>query len=163
MRFRYSIRMFAGMGELALARGDLRAARSHSAECLELATRTGSRKNLVKGVAARRRNCARGARLGRGGRPFPDRARSRRVVGKPGATLEIGARVRPFPARGAASDEAQHAFGRALAADASRPRATTSTIGCGTRSKRTPTSGWFTVSSISSKAASRPGVHLRCS
>jgi tetratricopeptide (TPR) repeat protein len=49
MRFRYSIRMFAGMGELALARGDLRTARAHSAECLELATRTGSRKNLVKG------------------------------------------------------------------------------------------------------------------
>jgi transcriptional regulator with AAA-type ATPase domain/tetratricopeptide (TPR) repeat protein len=49
MRFRYSIRMFASMGELALARGDLAAARTHSAECLDLATRTGSRKNLVKG------------------------------------------------------------------------------------------------------------------
>ena len=48
MRFRYSIRMFAGMGGLALARGDLAAARVHSAECLALATRTGSRKNLVK-------------------------------------------------------------------------------------------------------------------
>jgi tetratricopeptide (TPR) repeat protein len=48
MRFRYSIRMFASMGELALVRGDLSAARAHSAECLELATRTGSRKNLVK-------------------------------------------------------------------------------------------------------------------
>jgi tetratricopeptide (TPR) repeat protein len=49
MRFRYSIRMFAGLGELALARGDLTAARTYSAECLDLATRTGSRKNLVKG------------------------------------------------------------------------------------------------------------------
>jgi transcriptional regulator with AAA-type ATPase domain/tetratricopeptide (TPR) repeat protein len=49
MRFRYSIRMFASMGELALARGDLVAARTYSAECLDLATRTGSRKNLVKG------------------------------------------------------------------------------------------------------------------
>jgi tetratricopeptide (TPR) repeat protein len=49
MRFRYSIRMFASMGELALARGDLTTARAHGAECLELATRTGSRKNLVKG------------------------------------------------------------------------------------------------------------------
>ena len=48
MRFRYSIRMFASMGELALARGDLAAARAHSAECLDLAMRTGSRKNLVK-------------------------------------------------------------------------------------------------------------------
>jgi tetratricopeptide (TPR) repeat protein len=49
MRFRYSTRMFASLGELALARGDLSAARAHSAACLELATRTGSRKNLVKG------------------------------------------------------------------------------------------------------------------
>jgi tetratricopeptide (TPR) repeat protein len=49
MRFRYSIRMFAGMGAVALARGDLAAARLYSAECLALATRTGSRKNLVKG------------------------------------------------------------------------------------------------------------------
>ena len=49
MRFRYSIRMFASMGELALVRGDLATARTYSAECLDLATRTGSRKNLVKG------------------------------------------------------------------------------------------------------------------
>src|SRR6185295_7300630 len=49
MRFRYSTRMFASMGELALARGDLAAARGYSAECLDLATRKGSRKNLVKG------------------------------------------------------------------------------------------------------------------
>jgi transcriptional regulator with AAA-type ATPase domain/tetratricopeptide (TPR) repeat protein len=49
MRFRYSIRMFASMGELALARGDLAAARTYTAECLDLATRTRSRKNLVKG------------------------------------------------------------------------------------------------------------------
>ena len=48
MRYRYSIRMFAGMGELAVARGDLPAARAHGADCLTLATRTGSKKNLVK-------------------------------------------------------------------------------------------------------------------
>jgi tetratricopeptide (TPR) repeat protein len=48
MRYRYSIRMFSGMGELAVAQGDLTAARSHGAECLTLATRTGSKKNLVK-------------------------------------------------------------------------------------------------------------------
>jgi tetratricopeptide (TPR) repeat protein len=49
MRFRYSPRMFASMGELALAREDFAAAKVHSAECLDLATRSGSRKNLVKG------------------------------------------------------------------------------------------------------------------
>src|SRR5262249_56366490 len=49
MRYRYSIRMFAGLGDLALKRGDLSAARDHSAMCLDLATRTASRKNLVKG------------------------------------------------------------------------------------------------------------------
>ena len=50
MRFRYSIRMFAGMGALALTRGDVATARSHSAECLAMATRTGSRKNVVKAL-----------------------------------------------------------------------------------------------------------------
>jgi transcriptional regulator with AAA-type ATPase domain/tetratricopeptide (TPR) repeat protein len=49
MRFRYSIRMFASMGELAVAQGDLSKARAHKASCLDLATRSGSRKNLVKG------------------------------------------------------------------------------------------------------------------
>jgi tetratricopeptide (TPR) repeat protein len=48
MRYRYSIRMFAGMGELAVAQSDLATARAHSAEALRLATRTGSKKNLVK-------------------------------------------------------------------------------------------------------------------
>jgi tetratricopeptide (TPR) repeat protein len=48
MRFRYSIRMFAGMGELAVTRRDLSIARAHSAESLELATRAASRKSLVK-------------------------------------------------------------------------------------------------------------------
>jgi transcriptional regulator with AAA-type ATPase domain/tetratricopeptide (TPR) repeat protein len=48
MRFRYAIRMFAGMGDVALARGDHATARSHAAQCFELATRTRSRKNLIK-------------------------------------------------------------------------------------------------------------------
>jgi transcriptional regulator with AAA-type ATPase domain/tetratricopeptide (TPR) repeat protein len=48
MRFRYSIRMFAGMGALALARGDVVAAQAHNAQAIDLATRAGSRKNLVK-------------------------------------------------------------------------------------------------------------------
>ena len=49
MRFRYSIRLCASLGELALARGDLDQARAHAERCLELATRTNARKNLVKG------------------------------------------------------------------------------------------------------------------
>ncbi len=62
MRFRYSNRLWASMGELALAQGDLDAARARAQQCLELATQTTARKNLVKGwrlsgaiaVAARR-------------------------------------------------------------------------------------------------------------
>jgi transcriptional regulator with AAA-type ATPase domain/tetratricopeptide (TPR) repeat protein len=49
MRFRYSIRLQSSLGELALARGDLARAREHADRCLEAATRTASRKNLVKG------------------------------------------------------------------------------------------------------------------
>ena len=49
MRFRYSNRLWASMGELALAQGDLDRARARAQQCLELATRTNARKNLVKG------------------------------------------------------------------------------------------------------------------
>src|SRR6185436_959745 len=45
MRFRYSIRLFLGLGEVALARGETALAREHAARGLDLATRTGSRKN----------------------------------------------------------------------------------------------------------------------
>jgi tetratricopeptide (TPR) repeat protein len=49
MRWRYSIHLFASLGELALARGDFDGVRGHAAECLERATRTRSRKYLVIG------------------------------------------------------------------------------------------------------------------
>jgi class 3 adenylate cyclase/tetratricopeptide (TPR) repeat protein len=49
MRWRYSIHLFASLGELALARGDLDGARGHADECLERASRTRSRKYLVTG------------------------------------------------------------------------------------------------------------------
>ncbi len=49
MRWRYSIHLFASLGDLALARGDLDQARQRADECLERATRTRSRKYLVKG------------------------------------------------------------------------------------------------------------------
>jgi DNA-binding NtrC family response regulator/tetratricopeptide (TPR) repeat protein len=49
MRFRYSNRLSASLGELALAQGDLDQAHRHAQRCLELAARTNARKNLVKG------------------------------------------------------------------------------------------------------------------
>jgi tetratricopeptide (TPR) repeat protein len=48
MRWRYSIHLFASLAELQLARGDLAKARDLADHCLELATRTNSRKYLVK-------------------------------------------------------------------------------------------------------------------
>ena len=48
MRFRYSIRLFLDLGEVALARGETTLAREHATRGLDLATRTGSRKNLLK-------------------------------------------------------------------------------------------------------------------
>jgi len=48
MRFRYSIRLLGDMGELALARGDLEQAAALNRQCLESASHTQSRKNLVK-------------------------------------------------------------------------------------------------------------------
>ncbi|MBI3454687.1 MAG: AAA family ATPase [Candidatus Rokubacteria bacterium] len=48
MRWRYSMHLFASLGELWLARGNPAAARGFADQCLELATRTTSRKYLVK-------------------------------------------------------------------------------------------------------------------
>jgi class 3 adenylate cyclase/tetratricopeptide (TPR) repeat protein len=49
MRWRYSTRLFASLGHLWLALGEPERARAFADQCLELAERTGARKNLVKG------------------------------------------------------------------------------------------------------------------
>jgi predicted ATPase/class 3 adenylate cyclase len=49
MKWRYSMHLFASLGELWLARGDVSRARGFAGLCLEQATRTNSRKYLVKG------------------------------------------------------------------------------------------------------------------
>lgn len=49
MRWRYSTHLFASLGELWLGRGDSAKARKYADQCLEIATRTNSRKYLVKG------------------------------------------------------------------------------------------------------------------
>jgi len=48
MRWRYSIHLFSSLAELQLARGDRAKAREFADHCLDLATRTSSRKYLVK-------------------------------------------------------------------------------------------------------------------
>ncbi|MFQ5946417.1 MAG: adenylate/guanylate cyclase domain-containing protein, partial [Anaerolineae bacterium] len=49
MKWRYSTHLFVNLGELWQARGDPTKAREFADRCLEIATRTNSRKNLVKG------------------------------------------------------------------------------------------------------------------
>jgi class 3 adenylate cyclase/tetratricopeptide (TPR) repeat protein len=52
-KWRYSTHLFASLGELWLARGNPARAREFAQHCLELATRTNSRKYLVKGYRLR--------------------------------------------------------------------------------------------------------------
>jgi tetratricopeptide (TPR) repeat protein len=49
MKWRYSTHLFASLGELWLARGEPARAEEFAAQCLEIATRTNSRKYVVKG------------------------------------------------------------------------------------------------------------------
>jgi tetratricopeptide (TPR) repeat protein len=49
MRWRYSMHLFASLGELALTHGDFVRARAAADDCLERATRTRSRKYIVMG------------------------------------------------------------------------------------------------------------------
>jgi tetratricopeptide (TPR) repeat protein len=50
MKWRYSTHLFASLGELWLARGDYTKAREFAGQCLDIATRTNSRKYLVRGL-----------------------------------------------------------------------------------------------------------------
>jgi tetratricopeptide (TPR) repeat protein len=49
MRWRYSTHLFTSLGDLWLARGDYAKAQEFCNHCLDIATRTSSKKNLVKG------------------------------------------------------------------------------------------------------------------
>ena len=49
MKWRYSTRLFASLGELWLARGDSSKAQGFAEQCLQIAMRTNSQKYLVKG------------------------------------------------------------------------------------------------------------------
>jgi tetratricopeptide (TPR) repeat protein len=49
MKWRYSMHLFASLGELWLARGEPARAQEFAAQCLDIATRTNSRKYVVKG------------------------------------------------------------------------------------------------------------------
>jgi transcriptional regulator with AAA-type ATPase domain/tetratricopeptide (TPR) repeat protein len=115
MRYRYSIRMFAGMGELALARGDVGAARSHSTQCLELATRTASRKNLVKGwrLAAQIAHAEHDDDNAEG--LFRKSLEIARSIGNPVQHWKSEIALGRFLDDMKRPDEAQHAFARAFA------------------------------------------------
>lgn len=49
MKWRYSMHLFASLGELWLARGDTAKAKSYTEQCLELATRSSARKYVALG------------------------------------------------------------------------------------------------------------------
>jgi tetratricopeptide (TPR) repeat protein len=49
MKWRYSMHLFASLGDFWLARGEPAKAQEFAAQCLDIATRTSSRKYLVKG------------------------------------------------------------------------------------------------------------------
>jgi class 3 adenylate cyclase/tetratricopeptide (TPR) repeat protein len=53
MKWRYSMHLFASLGELWLVRGDLVKAQEFADRCLDIATRTNSRKYLVRGQRLR--------------------------------------------------------------------------------------------------------------
>jgi tetratricopeptide (TPR) repeat protein len=53
MKWRYSMHLFASLGELALARGDRERAHRFADDCLEIASRTHSRRYMVRGLRLR--------------------------------------------------------------------------------------------------------------
>ena len=87
MRWRYAMRLFAGMGELGLVRGDLDRATEFADRSLELATRTNSRKHLAKGWRLRGRIAVGPTAAGRRRGGVPPVPRERRDDRQPHADL----------------------------------------------------------------------------
>ena len=114
MRFRYSIRMFSGMGALALSRGDMAAARSHSAESLAMATRTGSRKNLVKALRLAGDIAAAEGRRDHAEDSFRQARDLAAALGNPVQRWKSELALGRFLQDGGRSDDAAQAFRRAL-------------------------------------------------
>jgi tetratricopeptide (TPR) repeat protein len=100
---------------VALARGDLGQARSHAAECLQLASRTGSRKNLVKG----RRLAGEIARAERDWETAEGHFQASRdlaaSLGNPVQLWKTELAFGHFLRDAGRADDAQHAYQRALA------------------------------------------------
>jgi tetratricopeptide (TPR) repeat protein len=115
MLFRYSNRLWASMGELALAQGDLVGARARAQQCLERATETSARKNLVKGwrlsgaiaVAARRWDEAHAA--------LHEALALAKAIGNPTQLWQTYAALGHYHEQRGEKDAAQRAYARARA------------------------------------------------
>ena len=136
-----------GLGELALARGDLSAARSHSAECLELATRTASRKNLVKGWRLAGEIAHAEGDKDAAEELFAQVARLRHVDWESGSAVEIGDRARPVPRTTSSVPMKRSMRSLVPLRDAARSRRDSSRAAQGRHSTGIPISGCCKISS----------------
>jgi tetratricopeptide (TPR) repeat protein len=91
MKFRYLIRLYASLGELWLARGDPAKAGALADQCLELATRTNARKNLVKGWRLKGEAALARRRLDEAERALRQALDTARAIGNPPQLWKIHA------------------------------------------------------------------------
>ena len=115
MRWRYSMHLFASLADLCLARGDDRTAARWADECLEIATRTRARKNLLKGWRARGEIATRQRRWDDAEKALREALSLPLALGNPGQLWRTHAALaRLADARGR-PDDARAAYAAALA------------------------------------------------
>ena len=115
MKWRYSTHLFASLADLCLARGDDRQAGEWADQCLEIATRTRARKNLVKGWRARGELATRARRWDEAARTLREALTVAVAIDNPGQLWRTHAALARLHEAQRRPDQARAAYAAALA------------------------------------------------
>jgi len=115
MRWRYSTHLFASLADLWIARGDYAKATEWANECLEIATRTRSRKNLVKGWRVQGEISTRRRRWDEAEQALREALTIAQAIGNPGQLWRTHAALGSLHDAAGKSPEARAAYAAARA------------------------------------------------
>ena len=113
MRWRYSTHLFASLADLWIARGDYAKAMEWANECLEIATRTRARKNLVKGWRAKGEIATRQRRWDEAEQALREALTIAQAIGNPGQLWRTHAALGRLHDAARKSEEARAAYAAA--------------------------------------------------
>ncbi|MGH7325118.1 MAG: adenylate/guanylate cyclase domain-containing protein [Candidatus Rokuibacteriota bacterium] len=114
MKWRYSTHLFGSMADLWLTRGDYAKATRWADQCLEIATRTRARKNLVKGWRAKGEIATRQRRWDEAEQALREALTIAQAIGNPGQLWRTHAALGRLRAAAGKAEDARAAHGASL-------------------------------------------------